>query len=292
MQALLQADESEQLLNLGRSSRQLASLAVQALVDEAELTPKPALVDLRGTGAHHDLSLCLLIRSAQSLEPYFLLMAEAADRAPAGIALRERLGLLGRKAELAMMQVTGGVNTHRGAIWAVGLLIAAAAQGMDMSAEAICRRAGLLALLPDSKAAPAPTHGWLAAVRYGAGGARAEAQSGFPHLLNAGLPALQRARSRGVGETHARLDALLAMMATLEDTCLLHRGGWEALYAAQGGAIRVLDCGGSSTAEGDQALQCLHESLMRLRSSPGGAADMLAATLFIDRVAFDEELSR
>ena len=123
------------------------------------------------------------------------------------------------------------------------------------------------------------------AERYGAGGARVEAQSGFPHLLNAGLPALRQGRMRGLGEPHARLDALLAIMTTLEDTCLLHRGGRKALTVAQTGAARVLANGGSSTVDGQEALRHLHESLMALWSSPGGSADLLAATLFVDRVA-------
>jgi triphosphoribosyl-dephospho-CoA synthase len=297
-QALLQTHEHRGLpsrsgtaIQGGMPPRYLARLAVQALVDEAELTPKPALVDLRGSGAHHDLSLPLLIRSAQTLEPHFLLMAEATHRQVSNLALRECLGLLGREAERAMMNSTGGVNTHRGAIWALGLLVAAASQDGDMRVEAICRRAALIAALPDSGAIPRPTNGARVAERYGAGGARCEARAGFPHLRNAGLPALRQGRRRGLGEPHARLDALLAIMTTLEDTCLLHRGGREALAAAQTGAARVLANGGSSTADGQEALQDLHESLMVLWSSPGGSADLLAATLFVDRIAKLEERS-
>jgi len=273
------------------SPRHLAHLAVQALVDEAELTPKPALVDRRGNGAHYDLSLPLLIRSAYALEPYFLRMAEAAHGRSADIALRERLGLLGREAEQAMMKATGGVNAHRGAIWALGLLVAATSQDADMCADAICRRAAMLAMLPDGRAGLQRTNGALVACRYGSGGARAEAQSGFPHVLHVGLPALRNARRWGRRETHAQLDTLLAIMMTLEDTCLLHRGGREALAVAQNGAASVLESGGSSTAEGQEASLHLHESLMAHWASPGGSADLLAATLFIDRIANDGEVS-
>jgi len=291
-QALLQTHEHPGIpsyngivIQAAMSSRHLARAAVQALADEAELTPKPALVDLRGSGAHHDLSLRLLIRSARTLEPHFVLMAAAAYCHASDISLRKRLGLLGREAERAMMNTTGGVNAHRGAIWGLGLLVAATSQNADMRAESICRRAALIAALPDSGAIPQPTNGARVAERYGAGGARVEAQSGFPHLLNAGLPALRQGRMRGLGEPHARLDALLAIMTTLEDTCLLHRGGRKALTVAQTGAARVLANGGSSTVDGQEALRHLHESLMALWSSPGGSADLLAATLFVDRVA-------
>jgi triphosphoribosyl-dephospho-CoA synthase len=267
----------------------LALCAVQALVDEAELTPKPALVDMRGSGAHRDLSLSLLVRSAQTLGPWFLRIAQAAHGRPANIALRERLGLLGREAEDAMMNATEGVNTHRGAIWALGLLVAAASQSPDLREAAICRRAALLASLPDRNAVSRNTHGTEARRRYGAGGARSEAEAGFPNALHIGLPALHAGRHAGHTESHARLDALLSIMTTLEDTCLLHRGGAKALKAAHDGAARVLALGGASTIVGMTALLQLHDALISLWASPGGSADMLSATLFLDRVSAMQE---
>ncbi|MGO4332204.1 triphosphoribosyl-dephospho-CoA synthase, partial [Cupriavidus sp. M-11] len=105
----------------------LADLAVAALIDEAALSPKPGLVDSRGNGAHDDLSLALMCRSARALHPAFAAMAAAGlQAAQPGVALREQLGALGREAEAAMMRATGGVNTHRGAIWSLGLLLGAA----------------------------------------------------------------------------------------------------------------------------------------------------------------------
>ncbi len=106
----------------------LADLAVDALIDEAELSPKPALVDRRGNGAHADLHLGLMQASALSLWPCFKEMADAAQRhGRIDARLRGVLGQLGRDGEAAMLRTTEGVNTHRGAIWALGLLVAAAA---------------------------------------------------------------------------------------------------------------------------------------------------------------------
>jgi triphosphoribosyl-dephospho-CoA synthase len=76
----------------------------------------------------------------------------------------------------------------------------------------------------------------------------------------------------------------LHIMAALEDTCLLHRGGRNALQAARHGALHTLMLGGSSTPQGAVALEALHHTLIGLWASPGGAADMLAATLFLDRM--------
>ena len=96
----------------------LADMAVEALLAEVNLTPKPALVDQRGSGAHDDLTLELMEKSARSLLPMFKAMAEAAEyHGQLCQRLREDIGQLGRQGEQRMLQVTKGINTHRGAIW-------------------------------------------------------------------------------------------------------------------------------------------------------------------------------
>uniref|UniRef100_UPI001F566777 triphosphoribosyl-dephospho-CoA synthase n=3 Tax=unclassified Anaeromyxobacter TaxID=2620896 RepID=UPI001F566777 len=85
-------------------------------------------------------------------------------------------------------------------------------------------------------------------------------------------------------EDDARLEALLAVMSTLDDTCLLHRGGPRALQVAQRGAAAALRAGGPGTAAGRAALLALDAELLALNVSPGGSADLLAAVLFLDGV--------
>src|SRR5271170_4212404 len=107
--------------------RWLSTAAVSALLEEAELTPKPALVDRRGNGAHHDLDLARLRRSALSLKDGFADIAQAAAALEPSLRLREQIGQIGRNMERRMLTATDGSNAHRGAIWALGLLVAAAA---------------------------------------------------------------------------------------------------------------------------------------------------------------------
>jgi triphosphoribosyl-dephospho-CoA synthase len=263
----------------------LADLAVDALIDEADLSPKPALVDRRSNGAHQDLHLGLMHASALSLWPTFKEMAEAAIAiGEIGQPLREAIGRIGREGEVAMMRTTDGVNTHRGAIWALGLLVTAAAlDPQDLSAAGLGLRAGCLALIEDRNVPfQAQSHGAEVARKYGAMGAREQAQMGFPAVTQFGLPQLQRSRASRHGEQNARLDALLAIMTTLSDTCVLYRAGEQGLHTMQQGAQRVLDAGGSATLGGRRALHELDQQLLDLNASPGGAADLLAACLFID----------
>ena len=267
-------------------AERLADMAVDALIDEADLSPKPALVDRRGNGAHTDLHLGLMHASALSLWPAFKEMAQAASEfGEVGLPLREAIGRIGREGEQAMLATTNGVNTHRGAIWALGLLVTAAALEPESTAPgAIALRAARLALLDDRYAPHLLSHGAQVAQRYGARGAREEAQLGFPAVIQRALPQLKHSRAAGHGEQNARLDALLAIMSSLADTCVLYRAGETGLQTMQLGAQAVLEAGGSASLDGRRRLHELDHQLIALNASPGGAADLLAACLFLDRI--------
>ncbi|MGI8329765.1 triphosphoribosyl-dephospho-CoA synthase [Actinomadura scrupuli] len=269
----------------------LAGMAVRALQEEARLSPKPGLVDRRGRGAHDDMDLPLLLASAEALRPTFGLVADAASRMAVGAGLREELGRLGRAGERTMLWATRGVNTHRGALWALGLLVAGAVDAGDE--RAAVRRAARLAALPDRHVpAGKVSHGERVRRRYRVRGARGEAEAGFPHVVGVALPRLRRARRAGLAEDVARLDALLEVMSLLDDTCVLHRGGVEGLRVVRLGAERVLAEGGTGTDSGRAALLELDERLRSLRLSPGGSADLLAVALFLDMVPWPERPRR
>jgi triphosphoribosyl-dephospho-CoA synthase len=290
-QALARPAQPEAPMRERDFAARLARLATDALIEEAHVTPKPALVDRRGSGAHRDLDLAVMERSAHSLGPMFAALARASQGKRPSAALRTELAAIGREGEAAMMRATQGSNAHRGAIWIVGLLVAGATicaeqEGMrSITAASIGSTAARIACFPDHDAPRTPSNGARVRMRYGVGGARREAQEGFPHVLRVGLPALHAARRRGIGENAARIDALLAIMGTLDDTCLLHRAGPPALAAAQSGAQEILMLGGSATSAGQAAFARLETRLLALNASPGGAADLLAATLFMDRLA-------
>jgi triphosphoribosyl-dephospho-CoA synthase len=267
-----------------RSAAALADAAVNALIQEAELTPKPGLVDGRGPGIHKDMDLVMLRKSAMALRGTFLDTVELAYSAVSRKALRAGLGVIGRAGEQTMLLATRGINTHRGAIWTLGLLCAGAAILADGSvcAATVCAQAGGIAQLPDPYVSRLVSHGWSVRCRYGSRGARGEAEDGFPHLIGVALPMLHQSRREGATEDQARLNTLMALMAVLEDTCLLFRAGTAGLTAAQSGARKVLDCGGVTTPSGKPALMDLDRSLLSLGISPGGSADLLAGALLLD----------
>lgn len=263
----------------------LADLAVMALLEEAELTPKPGLVDLRSSGSHSDMDISLMRASAVILRSYFEAMGKVAFRREPNRELREELAFWGRAGEEEMMRVTNGVNTHRGAIWSIGLLVAGAAvHGEPGSAAVIAATAGSIAKFADKYTPVQWTNGMEVMRKYGIRGARGEAMAGFPHAVRIGLPVLQEMRSRKIPEETAKLYALLAIMSCLQDSCILYRGGLSALVTAQQGARRVLESGGIATAAGQHAYFLLEQTLLEQRLSPGGSADLLAAVLFLDKI--------
>jgi triphosphoribosyl-dephospho-CoA synthase len=263
----------------------LGALARQALFAEAELTPKPGLVDRRGSGAHTDLSLDVMRRSALAIEPFISRMAlHSANERPSA-RLRATLGRIGRAAETAMLRVTSGSNTHKGAIWTLGLLAAsAAATQHSWDAFAIARTSAVIASFDDGQRSSFVSHGQTVAKKFGVTGARGEAMQGFPHIVTVGLPTLRAKRHDLVPEPIARLDALLSIMAELDDTCLLYRGGETALRETKNGAASVIRAGGAGTACGQERLRALDRRLLELGVSPGGSADLFAGALFLDAV--------
>ena len=261
----------------------LVDLAVRALVEEVRLTPKPGLVDLRGPGAHDDLSLGLMLRSAESLRTTFADVARACEGARVDRGLREALGAIGREGEAAMLAATGGANAHRGAIWTLGLLVAGAVLSVgECEGDRIAASAARIARLPDDYGVPRGTNGARVRSVHGVAGATGEARAGFPHVVGIALPALRAGRKTGRDESSARIDALLGIMAVLDDTCLMHRGGLRGLRLAQRGSARVLEAGGVSVPEGRRALASLEKEMLEEWLSPGGAADLLSAAMFLD----------
>jgi triphosphoribosyl-dephospho-CoA synthase len=266
----------------------LATGAVQALLAEVRLTPKPGLVDAANNGCHHDLTLALMEASAEALFDTFFELSVAAWQAPPSQPLREQLAAIGRQGEQAMLRATGGVNTHKGAIWTLGLLVAATASLAPSAASPrqVLARAGAIARFDDRCLPPAsqPTNGQRAQARYGIRSARQEAQAGFPALRDVALPTWQTYVL--AASITQQLNILLALMATVDDTCILHRSSLPVLREVQRQASALLAAGGVDAPGGYKALAQFDTYLTRHWVSPGGSADLLAATLFLHRPAF------
>jgi triphosphoribosyl-dephospho-CoA synthase len=261
--------------------------ATLALHDELALTPKPGLVTLIDNGSHQDMDAHTFMRSLFALRGYFVRIAEA-GHAGAEFTELERCGIA---AEARMLAATGGINTHRGAIFMLGLLCAAAgavARDRDGPIHAARLRDTLRRHWGDALAARSKRvstlPGGIAARRLGLRGASEEAASGFPVLFEVAVPALARGLARGLSPQLARLDTLFHVMAVLDDSNLAHRGGLSGLRHAQGAAQGFIDRGGIARPGGLAEARAIADDFVARRLSPGGAADTLAAACWVMRV--------
>jgi triphosphoribosyl-dephospho-CoA synthase len=261
-----------------------ARIAVGCLHTELVLHPKPGLVSLVDNGSHTDMTALTFLRSMFSLRHYFARICRAGiDDAP--FAVLKQLGI---EAETRMLRATNGVNTHRGAIFCMGLLCAAIgrgrAQGMALEGDAL--RAIMLIrwggeLAAHTRPTGAQSHGLRVADLHAASGAREEGALGLPSVFEVGLPALLRTLAAGRSMHHARVDALFALMAHVSDTNVFYRGGAAGALTVKLQASQFVAMGG--TAHPDwrgHALEC-HRLFVDRKLSPGGAADLLAATCLV-----------
>lgn len=273
--------------DLRGASGDIGRLAIHALLRELTLHPKPGLVSPVDNGAHDDMNVTTFVRSLLALRSYFTAIAAAGARE----APFHELQHLGIEAERKMLAATGGINTHRGAIFCLGFLAAAAgwrrARGLDLHGERLTRT--ILSLWGEGvaevgRAAP-DSHGARVIRRYGARGAREELLAGLPTLLGIAVPALREALKETSCTERASIQCLFAIMAELQDTNLLHRGGPEGLAFVRNAARRFLDAGGVHLRDWRQRALDLHGDCVALHLSPGGAADCLAAAWFVHGLA-------
>lgn len=277
--------------SLADSLRLIGRLATLALYQELALAPKPGLVSFQDNGSHDDMDATTFMRSLFALRSYFPAIALAGAQR-ASLAALERLGL---QAERRMLEATGGINTHRGAIFALGLLCAAAGRlaGQGAPLEAAALRATLEEHWGDAlreraaraAAAPARSKGQRAARAHGLRGAGQEAAEGFPVIFEVALPALRAARRAGATSDAALVHGLFASIAALADTNLVHRGGIEGLHFARAEARTFLAAGGAMQPGWRDAAQAVHRRFVARRLSPGGSADVLACAWWVDRLS-------
>lgn len=264
----------------------LSDEAYDALISEVYATPKPGLVDLANNGAHKDMDVALFEKSAGALKPYFYDAAMLGMGSCTMAELRKR----GLAAEQEMFAATGGVNTHKGMIYSMGLLLAGMGKALmddpetdeDLKQEAIDNAAGLAGedaerMLAAARANP-DTNGAAVLRDYGALGATGHAAGGFPDAVFTADRLAYYIIEENFSESESGALALCDSMARLEDTNLLHRGGAEGLRFAKEKASAI-----SSLPVTDRisALRELDREMIDRNLSPGGSADMLAIAFLL-----------
>ena len=249
----------------------VADLAERALRLELDTTPKPGLVDRQDNGAHKDMDYALMSKSISALRPYLTRLAveSAKDIDPA------KIKEIGIEAEKAMLKATGGVNTHKGALFCIGLSVAAAScLACSTGAVEAYSFKELVSRVASEIPSARGTHGAEAKRSFKAVGALENARAAYPELFTDWLPYYRSLE----GDPFRCHKTLLHIMTTLDDTNILHRRGAEGLAHAEAEAARLLEDFSES------GLSSLNKDFIRENISPGGSADMLSLTIFIESI--------
>ena len=249
----------------------VTDLAERALRLELDTTPKPGLVDRRDNGAHKDMDYALMSKSISALRPYLTRLAveSAKDIDPA------KIKEVGIEAEKAMLKATGGVNTHKGALFCIGLSVAAASNLASATGSVqVYSFKELVSRVASEIPSARGTHGAEAKRSFKAVGALENARAAYPELFADWLPYYLSLE----GDPFRCHKTLLHIMTTLDDTNILHRRGAEGLAHAEAEAARLLEDFSES------GLSSLNKDFIRENISPGGSADMLSLTIFINSI--------
>ncbi len=272
----------------GAKADHIAGLAVRSLLTEVCITPKPGLVDRANAGAHRDMDIFTFVNSAASLAPYFKACAlkgiRSAALSPAQLFLSLRY--IGQCAEADMFSATRGVNTHKGAVYSMGILCAAAGRLSTKAPtpEQLCLLCAEMTAdeakndLKQIEQTGAQTAGGRLWMQYGIAGIRGEAASGFESVRAISLPVLQTLLGEGYSLNDAGAIALLHLMANATDTNVIARAGIERQKALQATLLALL----KKTPHPPIALlDTLDADFIAENISPGGCADLLAVTLML-----------
>ncbi len=289
--AELQAKTKEILTAAVREadSETAADLAVRSLLFEAAATPKPGLVDRANAGSHSDMDIFTFLSSAGALRPYFkaCTLAGMDTRDLPAPETFKKLQVLGRRAEGAMYEATDGVNTHKGAVFSLGILCgalgrlprAAWSEPETVLAECGKETEGLTeTYFPNLTKENARTAGEILYVRHGIRGVRGQAEDGFPAVLRYGLPVLEEGLAGGLSLNDVGCAALLHMMVHETDTNMIKRSDL-ATYDRVINEVRGLLK--KNRFPGSEMLAALDERFIAMNLSPGGTADLLAMTYFL-----------
>lgn len=278
-----------------RLVREVTTEIRKALMEEVYTTPKPGLVDREDNGAHTDMNCQIFQKSTEAIAEDLAAMFEAgycwkANPEMLFPILRER----GKKTEEKMFAATGGVNTHKGMIFTIGILAAAAGISVrnfgKIAASDVCRisremtEKELERELRGLEQGSGVTHGEKIYCRLGEKGVRGLAMDGYPILCDLTVPHMKQYRAENRDKNQIYVQILLEIMSELADTNVISRTNEKEMQWLQMEAKKILDAGGAFCEDGLQKVRELNQICIRKNISPGGAADLLAATIFLCRM--------
>ncbi|MEG2935075.1 MAG: triphosphoribosyl-dephospho-CoA synthase CitG [Clostridium sp.] len=269
-------------------SYELSQYALKAMVEEVSTMPSFGLVSPSTKGSHKDMDFYTFMDSSFAIAPFLKEMAAAGYTYHYEKEIFKAIRPIGIRCEEAMFKATKGVNTHKGMIFLLGIVITATAKALyeGNSFERIENiiRNMCFEILDDFKEVNNKeilTHGEKLYKEFGFTGIRGEVKAGIPVVFKAVLPDFLSSDLKG-HELFAH--TLLELMARVEDSTIVHRQGIDKLKEIQREVKVILENGGFNSSCGRKMALDFEEKCIEENVSPGGAADLLALIIFLSEI--------
>lgn len=288
---MYQGATSKELIFEKESQETVVNNALKGLLYEVSLNPKPGLVDPVSMGSHTDMNMFMFIDSSLSLKSY-LDKAFKLGRNFEGSDLKLLFNALraeGVLAEQTMFNATNNVNTHKGAIFSLGIWVTAIAYSTKDGSATMTEVRRVIQRMVEgliekdlASNRVAMTAGEQQFQTYQLTGIRGEAVNGFPGVAEIAVPFLQATFGT---MTQRLLDTLMKIAATLEDSTLIKRAKTPDVLAEMKEWTSIyFKLGGSHTEQGMKYLYDLDRVFIERNLSIGGSADTLILTIFIGQL--------
>jgi len=282
-------------------AEKLGALALESMLFEVTCTPAPGLVDRRNNGAHRDMDFYSFMASSSALAMTMARCAQAGIVTDELASLLPVLRIIGLAGEQAMFTAAKGVNTQKGLLFLLGIMVGATGwllgRGKVISPDNVLETARAMVtgiverelMSAADKPKEALTAGEALYLTYGIEGIRGELAAGLPAVKEKALPALQEALKKGMSVNDALVQTLLVLMTCVDDTTVMHRHHPDKMRVWVREKVQdVLAVGGMELAEGKKRCEALDEEFINHNVSPGGVADLLAVTWFLQKLIIEE----
>lgn len=269
----------------------IGDAALYGMLCEVSTTPSPGLVSPISKGSHKDMDFFTFLASTSSIAHFMYIFAQIGIDYEDDIL--KRIRSIGVQAEKCMLKATNGVNTQKGILFLAGVICASAGRcirlkedinryNISKECSVICY--GILDELKCKDKSTCTTNGENIYVKYGIEGIRGEVHRGLPSVLKVGLPSYEDARVFGLNNNEAFSETLISLMTVTDDTNVIKRYGMEGLAVMRNCANHAMELGGMRTEKGREYISYMEELFISKNISPGGTADLLAATVIIYRI--------
>jgi len=272
----------------------IASLAVQAILYEASCNPSPGLVSRSSSGAHQDMDYFTFLDSAATLINPLIHCAEAGFTSSTSKEIFDQIRLIGQLGEQQMLRKTLGVNTHKGMLFLLGVCCAAGGKALysgvrfsslpniikDMTSGLVERELSSRYIEFNNANEFSLSHGERLFLHHKVEGIRGEVERGLPTVFDFSLGFYKK--NQELSKNQRLVQTLIAIMQYCEDSTILYRHSRETLKEVQQRAKQIISIGGVKTPSGIKAIQQMDEDFSRRKISPGGSADLLGVTVFLN----------